>query len=265
MSYVAPCRARAKWDGLFVPIKMSSAANLFTPLSDDPNIQKSLLAATIMVVLLLIGACVTKKLSANQKNYIIPSKKMTGLALLDFFVEAFIKFQDSVLGKHNRKYTGFNASIFIFLLVANMLGLVPGLPAVTTTVWINVSLALVVFFYFNILGVKEHGVVGYLKHFAGPILWLAPFMFVLEIFSVLLRILTLNLRMYWNISADHLVLEIFSGLLGKGAPALVYFLGVFVSFMQAFVFTTLTMVYILLATQHSEGHDEAHDGEKAHH
>lgn len=235
---------------------MSSAANIFTPLSADPNIQKSLLALVVMAFLLVAGLIVTKKVAASKQSLVIPSKKITFFGIFDYFVESFVNFQDSIMGVHNRKYAPFTGSIFIFLLIANLLGLVPGLPAITTTVWINVALALVVFFYFNILGVREQGLWGYLKHFAGPVVWLAPFMFVLEVFSTLLRVLTLNLRLYWNISADHLVLEIFSGLLGKGIPAFVYFLGIFVSFMQSFIFTTLTMVYILLATQHAEGHDD---------
>jgi F-type H+-transporting ATPase subunit a len=85
---------------------------------------------------------------------------------------------------------------------------------------------------------------------------MAPFMFVLEIFSISLRILTLNLRLYWNIKADHVVVSTFTDLLGHGLPAGFYVMGTFVSFMQAFVFTTLTMVYILLASQHDE--EEAH-------
>jgi F-type H+-transporting ATPase subunit a len=242
---------------------MSSAANIFSPVTSDPNLQKSILALLVMGFLLVVGLYITKKVSESKTALIIPSKKITLFGIFDFFLEAFVNFQDSIIGVHNRKYTGFTGSVFIFLLAANFLGLVPGLPAITTTVWINVALALVVFFYFNILGVREQGFFGYLKHFGGPILWLAPFMFALEIFSTLLRILTLNLRLYWNISADHMVLEEFTKLLGWGIPAAVYFLGVFVSFMQSFVFTTLTMMYILLATQHVGGHEE--HGDTGHH
>ena len=147
----------------------------------------------------------------------------------------------------------FTASLFLFLLAANLLGLVPGMPAITTTVWVNVGMALVVFLYFNYLGIKEHGLLSYLKHFCGPVWLLAWFIFPLEIFSTCLRVLTLNLRLYWNINADHEVLNIFTNLIGPFAAPF-YVMGVFVCFMQAFIFTTLTMVYILLATQHEEGH-----------
>ena len=79
-------------------------------------------------------------------------------------------------------------------------------------------------------------------------------LFGVEILSVLLRVLTLNLRLYWNINADHMVLSIFNDMAGGLFGSVFYGLGTFVSFMQAFIFTVLTMVYILLATQHEEEH-----------
>ena len=175
--------------------------------------------------------------------------------VFDFFMEAFVSYHDSVLGKHNRKHVPFTGSIFFFLLFANLLGLVPGMAAATTTVWVNVAIALTVFCYFNYWGIKEHGFWNYIKHFGGGTpLWIAWFIFVVEIVSTCMRVLTLNLRLYWNISADHLVLGAFTEMTKLVIPCAFYALGTFVSFMQAFVFATLTMIYILLATQHEEAH-----------
>jgi F-type H+-transporting ATPase subunit a len=229
----------------------------------SPNIahadewQKFVTAILLGLVIILVGKAAAARLlggKASVEKAIIPEPKMNLFGFFDFFIESFVKFHDSVLGHHGRKYLPFTGTLFLFVLLSNLIGLIPGVPALTTTGWVNVGLAIVVFIFFNGLGVKEHGIGGYLKHFAGPVIFLAPFLFPLEIFSTVLRVLTLNLRLYWNISADHLVMHIFTGMLGPFLPVPLYVLGTFVCFMQAFIFTTLTMVYILLATQHEEEH-----------
>lgn len=240
--------------------------NYLMEVTDHPDLQKFIVALLIGIGLIVIGRLLANRLliPGGETEAIVPPEKITPFGFFDFVVEAFLKFFDTILGRENRHHAPFVLSVFLFLLTTNLLSLVPGVPAGTTTVWVNVGMALVVFIYFNYYGIKEHGVWGYLKHFAGPIWWIAWFMLPLELFSTLLRILTLNLRLYWNITADHLVLEIMTTL-AKIFAAPVYILGTFVSFMQAFVFTVLTMVYILLATQHGEeDHDEGHGG-KAHH
>ena len=108
------------------------------------------------------------------------------------------------------------------------------MPAITSTVWVNVGLATVVFIYFNYLGIQKNGLLKYIAHFFGPaathkekgislikvILWAVALpLFCIEIFSVVLRVLTLNLRLYWNISADHTVVELFTEMLGPVFPA----------------------------------------------
>ncbi len=243
---------------------MSDHYNYLSHLTSDGDIQKLITAAAVGVGLVLLGRKASRKLSSPDgiAGAVIPETSVTLPGFFDFFIEAFVKFQDSILGKENRKYLPFTGSIFLFILVSNLIGLIPGVPALTTTVWINVGMALVVFIYFNYLGIKSNGLVGYLKHFCGPftrgpMLLIGLFLFVLEVFFTLpLRVLTLNMRLYWNISADHTALEAFTGLVPYLLPVVFYVLGTFVCFMQAFIFTTLTMVYILLATQHEEeGHD----------
>lgn len=243
---------------------MSAGFNYLSPFIHDANWQKSTLAMAVVGGLVLAGVKISRRLANKQAltQAVIPSPKISAFSFIDFLVEAFVRHHDSVLGIQNRKYVPFTGSIFLFLLTSNLLGLIPGMPAITTTVWVNVGLALVVFCYFNYLGIKEHGAFGYLKHFWGPVWWLGFLIFPLEILSTVLRVLTLNLRLYWNISADHIVLDTFTDLAGHILLAVPFYaLGTFVSFMQAFVFTTLTMVYILLATAHAEG---AH-AEDAHH
>jgi F-type H+-transporting ATPase subunit a len=228
------------------------------------NTQEYLLALGVASLMLFGGGYLASRLRTKgqaapataTKDYIVPSRKIGAFSLTDFGVEAFVNYHDSIVGKENRKHVPFTATAFFYILIMNFLGLIPGMPASTTTVWINVGLAFSVFLYFNYYGIKEHGVIGYLKHFAGPVWWIAPLFFCLEILSTCMRVLTLNLRLYWNISADHTVVETFVHLFGDwgahGAAAVFYLLGAFVSFMQAFIFATLTMIYILLATQHEE-------------
>lgn len=244
---------------------MADHYTYFSGFIQDANWQKLAMGGILAGGIILLGRAASARLHTPQgiKDSIIPAPKLNTAGFFDFFVEKFVAYHDSVLGKENRHHVPFTGSIFLFVLFANLIGLVPGIPAITTTVWINVAMAFVVFGYFNYEGIKANGVIGYLKHFCGPMIFLAPLLFPIEIFGTFLRIVTLNLRLYWNITADHKVVEIFTGLLGPGVPIVFYVLGTFVCFMQAFVFTTLTMIYILLASQHEEGHEEgAHHAEK---
>jgi len=222
---------------------------------ENQDLQKFVTAMVVGGLILLAGILTRAKLASaeSRKKHVIPSKRPTLLGVTDFFVEAFVGYHDSIMGKENRKYVSFSGSVFIFLLLCNLVGLIPGMAAATTTVWVNVGVAIAVFIYFNYLGIREHGLFNYLKHFWGPLFLTGFILFPVEILSAFLRILTLNLRLYWNISADHQVLSIFTELGGLAAFPM-YLLGMFVSLMQAVIFTTLTMVYILLAVAHEEEH-----------
>lgn len=230
--------------------------NYFQHITEDANIQKLGAALLVGAGLVVLGRALTRKISTESqvKEAIVPSSRLSLFGVFDLVIESFISFQDSILGKENRHYVPFTCSVFLFVFFANLLGLIPGMPASTTTVWVNVGLAMVVFMFFNYEGIKANGLGGYLKHFCGPVIILAPVIFFLEILSTCLRLLTLNLRLYWNITADHTVLGAFTDLTKVLIPCLFYAMGTFVAFMQAFVFTILTMIYILLATQHSEDH-----------
>lgn len=237
---------------------MESHFTYLNYLTEDQNIQKVLTGTFVALGLILIAGKLKKELSTKEKvsAKIIPDQKISLFSFFDLVIETFVKFHDSVVGVENRHHIFLTGSIFIFIATTNLLSLVPGVPAATTTVWVNVAMAIVVFIYFNWQGMKAHGVIGYMKHFCGPLWILAPLIFPIEIFSTCLRILTLNLRLYWNISGDHMVLGIFTHLLWPGLAAPIYILGTFVSLMQAFIFTVLTMVYIKLASDHGE--EEGH-------
>jgi len=224
----------------------------------QPEMQKFVTGIALGGVLLAVGmkAASSLKRAEGLHDAIVPSSRLSMTSLFDLLLEGYIRYFDSILGKERRQFAPFCASVFFFILAANLIGLIPGVPAVTTTVWVNVGMALVVFISFNWVGVREKGLFSYLKHFCGPILFVAPLVFPLEILSTCIRILTLNMRLYWNITADHLVLATFTDLTKFIVPIAFYAMGTFVAFMQAFVFGTLTMIYILFAVQHDE--DEHH-------
>lgn len=170
--------------------------------------------------------------------------------------------------KDAEKYFPFLATIFTYILASNLVGFIPGLVPPTESVSTNVAVAVSVFLVFNISGLMRNGT-GYIKHLAGPklALWLFPvtvLVFAIELFGLVLRPATLTIRLSANIFADHLVASVMRGL-GESLPVVgaigavvlplpFYFLGLLVCFLQAFVFTLLSTIYIGLAVAHDDGH-----------
>ena len=115
---------------------------------------------------------------------------------------------------------------------------------------VTLGLAVPTFLYYNFYGVKEQGVVGYIKHFAGPVWWMAWLIFPIELVSHLARIMSLSVRLYANMFAGDLVTLVFFSLVPVGIPVIFLGLHLFVSLIQAFVFTLLTMIYLSLAVSH---------------
>ena len=145
------------------------------------------------------------------------------------------------------------ATVFIYILVSNLMGLVPGFLPPTGSISTNFAVAVVVFLVFNWAGFKEAGF-GYVKHMAGPVWWLSFFIFPVELFSMLLRPLTLAVRLYINMFADHLLLGVSTEMIRFVLPAAFVGLGTFVSFVQAFVFMLLTVVYVALSVGDGDHH-----------
>jgi F-type H+-transporting ATPase subunit a len=205
--------------------------------------------------------------------------------LLEVVVEQFGALIDEVLGPEGRRYLPFIATLGLFVLTGNLLGLIPGLVGPTTNLNTTAACALVVFFTYHWIGIRTQGLVGYLKHFMGPVPWLAPLMVPIELISHLARPLSLSLRLFGNMTGGHILLAIMfflmgvDGLLGwalsGGAAAAViggigslivmaftvgfiFPLKILVSFLQAFIFVMLTMLYIAGAVQAAEHHADHH-------
>jgi F-type H+-transporting ATPase subunit a len=175
------------------------------------------------------------------------------------------------MGKEKRRYIPFCFTLFIFILALNLFGLIPGFSASTDNLPINFGLALVSFVMYHAAGIKGTGLGHYVGHFFGPkfpgkpALWVIPFiilfrlfMFGIELISHFVRPVTLSLRLYGNMLADHTVLMSFMAMVGQYLiPVIFYLLGAFICLVQASVFTLLTMVYIKLAVGEESGSEHA--------
>ncbi|MBN2644581.1 MAG: F0F1 ATP synthase subunit A [Desulfuromonadaceae bacterium] len=147
------------------------------------------------------------------------------------------------MGPKGRAYFPLIATFALFILVSNLVALIPGFYPPTANLNTNAALALTVFAMTHIIGVKEHGI-SYLKHFMGPILALAPLIFIIEIIGHLARPLSLSLRLFGNMYGHEIVLMIFFALVPLFLPIPMMMMGILVAFIQAFVFTLLAMIYI---------------------
>lgn len=223
-------------------------ALVFGPENEPLN--TALLVAALMSMFLFVA-----RLSLGKKeNKLIPDTKLTLRNFVELTISFLVTLGDQVMGKQNRKYLPFLCTLFCFLLAMNLLGLIPGFSVPTDNITMNLGLALTVFVLYNSWGVRSAGFIGYLKHFWGSIWWLGPLLFPVEIISHSVRPVSLSLRLFANMTADHMLLQSFTDLAPWGVPVIFLFLGAFVCFMQAFVFTLLTMIYIRLAVVHEEGH-----------
>jgi len=168
------------------------------------------------------------------------------------FVEDFMS---SVLDRKDmRIFFTFVASLFLYIFVANIMAIVPGFQPPTDNVNTNVGMAIIVFLVFNFVGLKRDAV-GYIKHLFGPVIFIAPLMFLIELVGLFVRPLSLTLRLTGNIYGDHSVFNIMSELAPPIVPAIFLLLACLVSLIQAFVFSLLTTVYISLSLPHGE-HDD---------
>ena len=145
-------------------------------------------------------------------------------------------------------------TVGLVIFVANMMGIIPGFESPTSNINITLPLALLVFFYYNYEGIKKNGVVHYFAHFAGPVKWLAPLMFPIEIVSHISRIISLSFRLFGNIKGDDLFLWVLLMLAPWIVPLPAFLLLSFSAILQTFIFMILTYVYLAGAVLISEEH-----------
>ncbi len=157
---------------------------------------------------------------------------------------------DQIIGHGYEKYQAFVTCIFLFVLSNNLVGLIPGVPAPTTSPVVPLGLAIPTFLYYNYQGFRAQGPIGYLKHFAGPIWWMAWLLLPIELVSHFARIMSLTIRLYANMFASDMLTLGFFSLIPIGIPSIFLGLHAFVSVIQAFIFMLLTMIYLSLAVSH---------------
>ncbi len=150
---------------------------------------------------------------------------------------------EETMGPKGKAYFPLIATIAFFILTSNLIALIPGFYPPTANLNTNAAMALTVFAMTHIIGIKEHGI-GYLKHFCGPVIWLAPLIFPIEIVGHLARPLSLTLRLFGNMYGHEIVLMIFFALVPFLLPLPMMLMGVLVAFIQTFVFMLLAMIYI---------------------
>jgi len=189
---------------------------------------------------------------------LVPDEKFTARNAAELFVGFIRSLGEGVLGERASRYTSLFGTFFLFILISNFLGLIPGFSPPTSNFQTTLALGFASFVSFNYIGIRDQGLLKYLAHFAGPIWWLAILMFPLELVGTLVRPFSLGLRLFGNMTGDHLVLEIFTGLTKIGIPIIFYFFGTLVSVLQAFVFTLLTIIYVSLSVGHDYHHAHHH-------
>jgi F-type H+-transporting ATPase subunit a len=205
-------------------------------------------ALLALLLIILVSWRIRRSLNA-ARDPLIPDRTLSSRNVFELVVQGVYTQLRAIIGHNGDKYITLVGGLFIFIFFCNIIAIVPGFVPATDNLNTNLSMALIVFLVYNYYGFREHGL-AYLKQFAGPILWLAPLMFLIELLSHLFRPMSLSIRLFGNMFGDHMVLGIFSDLVPLVIPVVFMILGIVVSLIQAFVFSALTTVYIALAVSH---------------
>ncbi len=196
----------------------------------------------VMALLILLGTLAAKGIG------MVPSKMQN---LFEVIISGIEEFYVDITGEEGRWLFPVLATVFIYIAACNLIGLIPGFYPPTANLNTTLSCALVVVIFTHIIGVKYHGA-KYIKHFLGPVWWLIPIIFFIEIIGHVARIMSLSIRLFGNMMGHELVLGILFMLAGGFlAPLPIMALGIFVAFVQAFVFFLLSVMYFTGAMEHA--------------
>ncbi|MDY0043945.1 MAG: F0F1 ATP synthase subunit A [Syntrophales bacterium] len=188
----------------------------------------------IMLLLILLSYLATRRLD------LYPNRVQN---IMEVFLGGLDNLLVDTMGEEGRKFFPLIATLAIFIMIANLLGIIPGFESPTSNLNTTASMALIVFLMTHIVGIKEHGF-KYVKHFLGPVWWMAPLMMPIEIVSHLSRPLSLSVRLFGNIMGEDLVLAILLLLVPFLVPLPMFALMIFTSLIQTLVFVLLAMMYI---------------------
>jgi F-type H+-transporting ATPase subunit a len=189
----------------------------------------------LVMILLIVGSLLLVK-----GIQMVPRK---GQNVIEVVIQSLENFMVEITGTEGKTFFPYIATLFFYILISNLIGLIPGFVSPTANVNTTLSMALCTFVLTHAIGIKHHGA-KYLKHFLGPMPILAPLMFVIEVIGHLARVMSLTMRLFGNIFGKEKLLGILFGLAGLYlAPLPVLFLGILVSFIQAVVFMLLSIMY----------------------
>jgi F-type H+-transporting ATPase subunit a len=235
--------------------------NIYAPLEHSLHIPWVIQAALLATLLLVAAGLVLRRQLAAAGGGVLPDEGVTLRNVVEVIVDALASLARDIMGEEWRTYFPVVGTIFVFILVSNLMGLVPGVGGATTDVNTTTAWAIISFGVYNYVGIRKHGF-WYINQFLGPSLGemtifgrhihvrpLFWFFFPLEIVLHLARILTLSVRLLANMFADHTVVAVWITLVPIAIPALFMALGLLVAILQAFVFSLLTMIYIGLALE----------------
>jgi F-type H+-transporting ATPase subunit a len=195
----------------------------------------------VAVILIVLFAILRSRLSVDKPG---------GLQQVFELIHGFVSGEaEGQVGHDAHQHVLLFETLFVFLLVANLIGIVPGFVSPTQVIYVPVGCALLAFLYYNLVGLRKNGLVKYAAHFAGPIWWLAPLMIPIEIIGHLARPLSLTIRLFANMYAGEQVTLVFLSLTYLVVPALFMGLHVFVGLLQAYIFVLLTMIYVAGAVE----------------
>lgn len=196
----------------------------------------------VMAILIILGWL------AGKSVQMIPG---TAQNVFEVFIGGLEEFMVEITGEEGRWLFPLAASIFLFVFIGNLIGLVPGFFPPTANLNTTAALALVTVIWTHVLGLKYHGA-NYYKHFIGPVWWMIPIILPIEIIGHVARILSLSFRLFGNMMGHELVLGILFALAGAFfAPLPIMALGIFVALVQAFVFFLLAVMYFTGAIEHA--------------
>jgi F-type H+-transporting ATPase subunit a len=223
-----------------------------------PHSIEVLAASTFIAALVIVLALLARSRLGDVEDAVIPDGRLTLRTFMELFIGYFYDMMKDTMGpKRAKRYFPLIGTCACFIFFANIIGLIPGFAPPTSSLNITAGCSIVVFFAFNYYGIKEHGL-GYFKHLAGPVWWLAPLIFVIEVLSLCIRPVTLSIRLMVNMAVDHLLGTIVTGMVMLFVPIPIMMLGTLVCVVQVLVFCLLATIYIALATEH-EDHGEAHE------
>lgn len=228
------------------------AEKLSIPVAVDEN-NIHVATSVFIAVILTVAAIIAWRRLRRIDDNIIPSRKFSFATIFELVVESVLRLMEDIIGPGAKRYFPLIGTLFVYILCCDLIGAVPGFIPPTSNINTNAACAICVFLYYNYAGIREQGFINYFKHMTGPIIWLAPLLLMIELTSHLVRPVSLSVRLFGNMVGDHVVLEIFSNLVPFLVPIVFMGLTIFVAFIQAFVFSLLSIVYIALAT-HREGH-----------